>query len=145
VSDSDDVTGEQPESTPDPYGTPPAGERPPRYGEPGYVSPYAPPAPNPYGQPGYVYGSPLNMPPRPDTHLVGAILTTLFCCLPAGIVSIVYAAKVDGLYRAGDYNGALLASSSAKTWMWISIGVGLVVGVIWAIVLASSGSNSLGY
>jgi hypothetical protein len=41
---SDDVAGGQPDPTPeppDPYGTPPAAERPPRYGEPGYVSPYA--------------------------------------------------------------------------------------------------------
>ena len=29
-------------------------------------------------------------------NLVWAILTTLFCCLPLGIVSIVHAAKVDG-------------------------------------------------
>jgi hypothetical protein len=148
VSDSDDVAGGQPDPTPeppDPYGTPPAAERPPRYGEPGYVSPYAPPSPSPYGQPSYGYGTPHNMPPRPATHLVGAILTTLFCCLPGGIVSIVYASKVDSLYRVGDFNGALRASSSAKFWMTISIVVGLVVGVIWAVVLASSGSDSLGY
>ena len=29
-------------------------------------------------------------------NMVWAILTTLFCCLPFGIVSIVYAAQVDG-------------------------------------------------
>ena len=30
-------------------------------------------------------------------HLVWAILATLFCCLPTGIVSIIHAAKVNGL------------------------------------------------
>ena len=39
-------------------------------------------------------------PPAPRAHvpnnLVWAILATLFCCLPGGIVAIVYAARVDG-------------------------------------------------
>ena len=32
--------------------------------------------------------------------------TTLLCCLPAGIVSIVFAAQVDGKWNSGDYAGA---------------------------------------
>ena len=130
MSDSDDATGAQPENT-----------RPPRYGEPGYVSPYAPPGAgaNPYGQPSYGYGQPGIMSSKPDSHMVGAILTTLFCCLPAGIVSIIYAAKVDTLYRAGDYNGALTASSSAKFWMWLSIGLSVVLGLLF-VALAVTGT-----
>lgn len=34
------------------------------------------------------------------SHLAEAIITTLCCCLPFGIVSIVYAAKVSSLCRA---------------------------------------------
>ena len=34
-------------------------------------------------------------------HLVWAILSTLFCCLPLGIVSIVFAAQVNGKLAAG--------------------------------------------
>ncbi|RDZ26232.1 CD225/dispanin family protein [Lysobacter silvisoli] len=49
-------------------------------------------------------------------HLVWAILTTLFCCLPLGIVSIVYAAQVDGKRAAGDIVGARAASRSAGNW-----------------------------
>ncbi len=52
--------------------------------------------------------------PKPNSHLDLAILSTLFCCLPLGIVSIVYAAKVDGLYNAGDYAAAEEASNKAK-------------------------------
>ena len=40
-------------------------------------------------------------------HLVWAILSTLFCCLPLGIVSIVFAAQVNGKLAAGDVAGAL--------------------------------------
>lgn len=63
-------------------------------------------------------------------HLIWAILSTLFCCLPAGIVSIVYAAKVDGLVAAGDYAAAKQASDNAKKWAMISAGVGVVVILI---------------
>ena len=67
--------------------------------------------------------------PQVPNNLVWAILTTLFCCLPAGIVSIVYAAQVNGKLAAGDVAGAQEASDKAKKWaMWSAIaGVSLVV------------------
>lgn len=49
-------------------------------------------------------------------HLVWAILTTLFCCLPLGIVSIVKAAEVNGKLAAGDIDGARASSDGAKKW-----------------------------
>lgn len=64
-------------------------------------------------------------------HLVWAILVTLFCCLPGGIVAIVYAAQVDGKAAAGDYAGAQQSSDNAKLWCWISLGVGLVAVLGW--------------
>lgn len=64
-------------------------------------------------------------------HLVWAILVTLFCCLPGGIVAIVYAAQVDGKAAAGDYAGAQQSSDNAKLWCWISLGVGLLAVVAW--------------
>ena len=63
------------------------------------------------------------------SHLAPAILVTLFCCLPFGIVAIVFAAQVNGKLQAGDYEGALSASNKAKTWCWVSFGVGLVIGL----------------
>ncbi len=55
-------------------------------------------------------------------HLVWAILTTLFCCLPLGIVSIVYASQVDGKRAVGDLAGARQASQNAKTWaIWAAV------------------------
>ena len=61
-------------------------------------------------------------------YLVQAILTTIFCCLPFGIVSIVYAAQVNGKVAAGDRAGALESSRNARMWAWIAFGAGLVVG-----------------
>jgi Interferon-induced transmembrane protein len=63
-------------------------------------------------------------------YLVPAILTTLFCCLPFGIVSIVYAAQVNGKLAAGDRAGALQASQNAKTWAWLSFGFGIFLLVV---------------
>ncbi len=76
--------------------------------------------------PGFA-GSPGGFPPRADipNYLIQAILVTIFCCLPTGIVSIVYAAQVNGKISAGDIRGAESASSNARTWAWISFGLGL--------------------
>jgi len=62
-------------------------------------------------------------------YLVWAILATLFCCLPFGIVSIIYAAQVDGKRAAGDYEGAVRSSGQAKTWAIASAlcGVGIIL------------------
>ena len=64
---------------------------------------------------------------KPDNFLTWAILSTIFCCLPFGIVSIVYASKVDGLWHAGDYAGAQNAASKARTWFWWAFVTGLVL------------------
>lgn len=68
-----------------------------------------------------------NQPPRPSNHLALAIITTILCCLPAGIVSIVYASQINSKYNAGDYEGAERASKNAKTWWIVAIIAGLVV------------------
>lgn len=62
--------------------------------------------------------------------LVQAILVTLFCCLPFGIVAIVYAARVSGLAAAGDIAGAQEAARKSNTWAWVSFGVGMVGNII---------------
>ena len=59
-------------------------------------------------------------------YLVQAILVTIFCCLPFGIVSIVYAAQVNGKVAGGDIRGARDASEKAKIWAWVALGCGLL-------------------
>jgi uncharacterized membrane protein YvbJ len=58
-------------------------------------------------------------------YLVQAILVTIFCCLPFGIPAIVFAAQVNGKLAGGDYAGAVETSKKAKTWCWVSFGLGL--------------------
>jgi hypothetical protein len=68
-------------------------------------------------QPGYGPQQPYGArPPMPDTYLVWAILATLLCCLPFGIVSIVKASQVSTLYYQGNYAEARAASRAARNW-----------------------------
>ena len=62
-----------------------------------------------------------------SNHLVFAILTTFFCCLPFGVVSIIFAAQVSGKLAQGDIEGAMNSSRLAKIWAWVSFGTGLVL------------------
>jgi hypothetical protein len=78
-------------------------------------------------------------PPKPDNYLVWAILTTILCCLPFGIVSIVYATKVDNLYYAGQYDEAMAKAKSAKTWAIVAAGSGLLVIILYVIFVAVLG------
>lgn len=82
----------------------------------------------------------------PPTHipnyLVQSILCTLFCCLPFGIIAIVYAAQVNGKLEKGDIAGAQNASKNAKTWCWVSFGVGLVL-VVFGMIAAIAVPNFL--
>lgn len=118
---------------------------PPQYNPPGGNG--APPPPPPpggqYPQPGYGAQVPAG---KPDNYLVWAILTTILCCLPFGIVAIVKAAKVDGLWNSGQYAAAQAAANDAKKWSIIAAVVGVVVGVAYAIfyivVLAAAGSST---
>lgn len=72
-------------------------------------------------------------------HLVWAILTTLFCCLPLGIVSIVFASQVDGRRAAGDLAGAWQASEQAKFWAILSAAALPLLLVVWIFLMGGLG------
>lgn len=79
---------------------------------------------------------------KPGNNLVWAILSTLLCCLPLGVVAIVYAAQVDSKYAAGDHAGAQDASKKAAMFSWISFGIGLVVMLVYVIGMAIAAAGS---
>lgn len=71
-------------------------------------------------------------PVSPGTHdkvpnyLVPAILSAV-CCFPLGIISIIFAAQVNGKVAAGDITGALDSSKKAKMFSYIFLGIGILV------------------
>jgi hypothetical protein len=66
---------------------------------------------------------------------VQSILVTLCCCLPFGIVAIVYAAQVNTKLAAGDVAGALQSSKNARMWTWIAFGCGALLSLIYTVLL----------
>nr|WP_298999447.1 CD225/dispanin family protein [uncultured Allomuricauda sp.] len=71
------------------------------------------------------------LPPKPDNYLVWAILSTVFCCLPTGIASIIFASKVNEAYARGEYEEAAKASKNAKTWALIGAGAAIFIWIIY--------------
>jgi hypothetical protein len=70
-------------------------------------------------------------------YLTPAILSTVFCCVPTGIVAIIYASQVSNRKQVGDLAGAAQASSKAQTWCWVSFGLGLIVLILNVIITIS--------
>lgn len=77
-----------------------------------------------------------NKPVRPSTHLAIAILVTILCCLPLGVVSIVYAAQVDSNWNAGRYDVAEDYSNKAKNWAFWGLGIGVLWWILYIILLS---------
>lgn len=75
-----------------------------------------------------------NKPQRPNSYLALAIISTILCCLPTGIVSIIYATKVNSLYEDGNYSEATKASKNAKTWGIVSIGIAALGWILYILI-----------
>jgi hypothetical protein len=70
-----------------------------------------------------------NPPPYVPNYLAFAIISTLMCCWPCGVVAIVYSSQVNGKIACGDIEGAWESSRLAKKWSWWSVGI-MVVGFL---------------
>ncbi|WP_437920561.1 CD225/dispanin family protein [Sphingobacterium sp. LRF_L2] len=78
------------------------------------------------------FGQNLQYPPK--NYLIETILTTIFCCWPLGIPSIIYASRVEKRFYAGDLQGAEEASAQAKKWMWINVGACIGLWLLYFII-----------
>ena len=89
------------------------------------TGPYPPQGPYPPS-----YGYPPQYPPPPDSNLVWAILATVFCCLPLGIVAIVKASQVNTLWYQGYAAEAHRAADEARKWaMWSALSIAILIGL----------------
>lgn len=71
----------------------------------------------------------------PNNYLAWAIISTLLCCWPIGIFSIIKSTKVNSLWQQGDYAGAQKASEDAKKFAIYAAVAGVIVGVIYLVVV----------
>ncbi len=94
----------------------------------------------PVYQSSYEPEKPINWVP----YLVLSIITTLCCCLPFGIVGIVYSTKINSAVNARDWEGAQKAAKTAKIWIIASAIVGFIVEVIY-VVMIYAGIAGSGY
>ncbi|AGM04670.1 hypothetical protein ED92_26275 [Amycolatopsis sp. MJM2582] len=77
--------------------------------------------------------------PPPNNNLVWAILTTILCCLPFGIVAIVKANQVNTLWAQGQPAAAQEAADAAKKWSIIAAIVGGVLIVLYVVLVVFLG------
>ncbi len=74
-------------------------------------------------------------------HLGWAIMVTIACCLPSGIVAIVYAAQVNMALKYGDYDKAVQLANNARNWCLASYGlfIALLAGLFIAQFMSTRG------
>ena len=78
-------------------------------------------------------------PMRPENNMLWGILCTVFCCLPLGIIAIVFSNKVNTLYDSGDYSGAQEAADNAKKYAVMGAICGLVfIGIAFILFVLSN-------
>jgi hypothetical protein len=98
------------------------------------------------GQPQVIY---VQAPVIPDheapDHLVMAILVTICCCLPLGIVGILKSTECRNARMRGDRENAVRYGREAKKFSLIGLGCGIamivVIVAIYAVVLAMAMSQ----
>ncbi|NLW19121.1 MAG: protein kinase [Candidatus Cloacimonetes bacterium] len=78
-------------------------------------------------QPAYqpVFETPAGPPPK--TYMTQAVLATIFCCLPFGIVAIVNSSQASSAVKEGNYERAKMYARKAMTFINISVILGIIV------------------
>lgn len=78
----------------------------------------------------------------PDNNLVWAILCTVLCCLPLGIVAIIKSSNVNTLWAQGNYEAAQKAADDAKKysiWGAAIAGIFVILYVLFIVILGVGG------
>ena len=76
----------------------------------------------------------------PSSNILLAVLTSLCCCMPLGIIAVIKASRVRLLYEKGEYDQAIKASVQARRYCYAGIFLSLIcwvlslLGIIWIIV-----------
>ena len=63
-------------------------------------------------------------------YLILSIISSLCCCIPLGIVAIIYSAKTSSLLAGGRQDEARKAAKTAKIWIIIAFAAGILLDII---------------
>ena len=78
-------------------------------------------------------------------YLVVSIISTLCCCIPFGIVAIVFSAKINSAVTSGNMEEAKKAAKTAKIWIIVAVVAGLIANIAFLVITAMSGAGSYYY
>ena len=89
------------------------------------------------------------MPQKPVNwvpYLILSIISTLCCCLPFGVVGIVFSAKINSAMMAGNLEEAQNNAKMARIWIIVSFAIGLLTWLIYmALIVTGAVSGSAYY
>ena len=88
------------------------------------------------------------MAPKPVNwvpYLVLSILSTLCCCLPFGVVGIVFSAKINSSMAAGNYEEAQKNAKMARIWIIVSFVLGIITWAIYMLLIVTGTVSGSAY
>lgn len=88
------------------------------------------------------------MPQKPVNwvpYLILSIISTLCCCLPFGVVGIVFSAKINSAMMAGNLEEAQNNAKMARIWIIVSFAIGLLTWLIYMVLIVTGAVSGSAY
>lgn len=78
-------------------------------------------------------------------YLILSIISTLCCCLPFGVVGIVFSAKINSAMLAGNLEEAQNNAKMARVWIIVSFAIGLLTWLIYMVLIVTGAVSGSAY
>ena len=88
------------------------------------------------------------MPQKPVNwvpYLILSIISTLCCCVPFGVVGIVFSAKINSAMLAGNLEEAQNNAKMARIWIIVSFAIGLLTWLIYMVLIVTGAVSGSAY
>ena len=88
------------------------------------------------------------MPQKPVNwvpYLILSIISTLCCCLPVGVVGIVFSAKINSAMLAGNLEEAQNNAKMARIWIIVSFAIGILTWLIYMVLIVTGAVSGSAY
>lgn len=78
-------------------------------------------------------------------YLILSIISTLCCCLPFGVVGIVFSAKINSAMLARNLEEAQNNAKMARIWIIVSFAIGLLTWLIYMVLIVTGAVSGSAY